>query len=257
MDPLYILAGALVGLLVGMTGVGGGSLMTPLLVLLFGVSPKTAVGTDLLFAAATKGLGTVVHGWKGSVDWRIVRRLATGSVPATIVTLLLLSQIQDRVEETRLVITLILGVVLIVTSFAVFFRSAVVNWFAPMMDRVTDRRVAALTVGLGITLGTLVSLTSVGAGALGMTVLLVLYSRLPVKTLVGSDIAHAVPLTLVAGTGHWILGSIDFGLLGTLLVGSLPGIVIGSLIAGWVKERTLSLVLAAVLCLVGAKLLLA
>ncbi len=255
-EPIHSLAGLLVGLLVGLTGVGGGSLMTPILVLLFGFAPKTAVGTDLLFAAATKSVGTLVHGMKGSVDWRIVRRLATGSIPATIVTLLILSVADDRLGDTSRAISIVLGGVLVLTSVGVFARERIVRWLAPRMQRVTDRRVALLTVIVGMVLGTLVSLTSVGAGALGMTVLLVLYSRAPVSRLVGSDIAHAVPLTLVAGIGHFWLGSIDFGLLLSLLIGSVPGVIVGSLLASRVPERTLTLVLASMLGLVGVKLLL-
>ena len=255
-DPLHSLAGLLVGLLVGLTGVGGGSLMTPLLVLMFGFAPKTAVGTDLLFAAATKSVGTGVHGMRGSVDWRIVRRLATGSIPATIVTLLLLSRVQDAVDQTRELITLVLGGVLVLTSVGVFARERIVRLMVPRMERLTDRRIATLTVTLGAVLGALVSLTSVGAGALGMTLLLVLYARAPVSRLVGSDIAHAVPLTLVAGFGHWMIGSVKFDLLASLLVGSVPGVIVGSLLASRVPERALTLVLAVVLAIVGVKLLL-
>ena len=200
-NPLYTVAGAFVGMLVGVTGVGGGSLMTPLLVLVFGFHPATAVGTDLLYASATKTVGTAVHGWRGTVDWRIVRRLALGSVPATVLTLLLLGRAAHQVDDTERAITLVLGAVLILTAVSMFFRERIVARFAHRLDRVPPRRTAALTVLLGAVLGTLVSLTSVGAGALGMTVLLVLYSRSPVSQLVGSDIAHAVPLTLVAGAG--------------------------------------------------------
>lgn len=254
-NPLYTLAGAFVGLLVGVTGVGGGSLMTPLLVLVFGFHPATAVGTDLLYASATKTVGTAVHGWRGTVDWRIVRRLALGSVPATVLTLLLLGRASHQVDDTARAISLALGGVLILTAISMFFRERIVDRFAHRLDRVPPRRIARLTVLLGAVLGVLVSLTSVGAGALGMTVLLILYSRTPVSQLVGSDIAHAVPLTLIAGIGHWFLGSIDFGLLASLLAGSVPGIIVGSLIASRISERALIPVLAITLAVVGAKLL--
>ena len=230
--------------------------MTPILVLIFGFAPKAAVGTDLLFAAATKSVGTAVHGLKGTVDWRIVRRLATGSIPATVVTLLVLSVVDDGVDNTARAISIVLGLVLVLTSVGVFARERIVRWLAPRTEILSDRRVALITVMVGAVLGTLVSLTSVGAGALGMTVLLVLYNRAPVSRLVGSDIAHAVPLTLVAGLGHWWIGSIKLGLLFSLLVGSAPGVVIGSLLASRVPERTLTLALATVLGLVGVKLLL-
>jgi uncharacterized membrane protein YfcA len=251
--PLYALAGVLVGMLVGLTGVGGGSLMTPLLVLLFGFHPATAVGTDLLYAAATKSVGTAVHGAKGTVDWRIVRRLATGSVPATILTLLLLSRF-SRIGDTGGAIAGVLGMALVATSIALFFRTRIVARFAPGFAAVGAHRLGQLTILLGAVLGVLVSLTSIGAGALGMTALLILYPRAPVNRLVGSDIAHAVPLTLLAGLGHWWLGSVDVGLLLSLLMGSVPGIVAGSLIATRVSDRVLTPILAAVLAVVGLKL---
>lgn len=253
-NPLYSLAGVFVGMLVGLTGVGGGSLMTPLLVLAFGFHPATAVGTDLLYASATKSVGTVVHGVGGTVDWKVVRRLALGSVPATVATLLLLSQIGANVEGTGKVMTLTLGVALIATAIAILFRTRIVAHFTQDRPARSDRRVAVLTVLLGAILGILVSLSSVGAGALGMTVLLILYPQLPTNRLVGSDIAHAVPLTLIAGAGHWLMGSVDFKLLASLLVGSVPGIIVGSLVATRVSDRVLRRILAGTLALVGGKL---
>lgn len=255
-DPLYSIAGLLVGLLVGITGVGGGSLMTPLLVIAFGFHPATAVGTDLLYASATKTVGAGVHGAGGTVDWKVVRRLATGSVPATVATLLALAWFGADVDATGHVISFTLGCALIATAIAIFFRNQIVDFFTRGRSPLPDRQVAILTVVLGAALGTLVSLSSVGAGALGMTVLLILYPRMPVSRLVGSDIAHAVPLTFIAGTGHWLLGSIDFGLLGALLIGSIPGIIIGSLIATRVPDRVLRPILAGTLALVGCKLVL-
>lgn len=253
-DPLYSLAGVLVGMIVGLTGVGGGSLMTPLLVLAFGFHPVTAVGTDLLYAAATKTVGTAVHGWRGTVDWRVVRRLATGSLPATIVTLILLQRAGVRQADTGHVVSVLLGATLLVSAVATLLRTRITAWIArfPPLD---DRRVATVTVAVGAILGVLVSLTSVGAGALGMTALLLLYPRLPVNRLVGSDIAHAVPLTLLAGFGHWMLGSVDVMLLASLLIGSVPGIIAGSLIATRVSDRALAPVLAVVLAIVGVRLM--
>ncbi|MFM9828341.1 MAG: sulfite exporter TauE/SafE family protein [Sphingomonas sp.] len=254
-EPLYSLAGVLVGMLVGLTGVGGGSLMTPILVLFFGFHPATAVGTDLLYASATKTVGTMVHGRHGTVDWRVVRLLGTGSVPASIVTLLLLAAMHYNAKESTSVLGTLLGAALIVTSVSVFFRKQIVAVLAPTFAGTTQGRIDTLTIALGGVLGALVSLTSVGAGALGMTALLVLYPKVPVARLVGSDIAHAVPLTFIAGVGHWLLGSVDFALLLSLLVGSIPGIIIGSLIATRVSERVLVPVLAATLAVVGIKLL--
>lgn len=255
-DPLYSIAGVLVGLLVGLTGVGGGSLMTPILVLFFGFHPATAVGTDLLYASATKVVGTGVHGWRGSVDWKIVRRLATGSLPATLLTLAVLSQWGVRSTGVDRTINTVLGLALVLTGGATFFRTAIVAWLQHRFTGMSERRVARLTGLLGALLGVLVTLTSVGAGALGMTALLVLYPRAPIARLVGSDIAHAVPLTLVAGLGHLALGSVDAGLLVSLLMGSVPGVIVGSLLATRVSERVLAPILAATLVVVGAKLLL-
>lgn len=251
----YSIAGMLVGILVGLTGVGGGSLMTPLLVLVFNFHPATAVGTDLLYASATKTVGTAVHGWRGTVDWKVVRRLMLGSMPATILTLLALSAAARSSKDTAPILSVILGGVLILTAVAMFFRTRIVNSFAPSATTVSEGRIAVLTVVLGVVLGVMVSLTSVGAGALGMTALLILYPRAPINRLVGSDIAHAVPLTLVAGMGHWWLGSVDFSLLVSLLAGSIPGIVVGSLVATRVSDKVLIPILAAVLALVGARLL--
>ena len=252
----YSIAGVLVGMLVGLTGVGGGSLMTPLLVIVFNFHPATAVGTDLLYASATKTVGTAVHGWRGTVDWKVVRRLALGSLPATLLTLWALSSAAKSAKDTAPTISIVLGVVLILTAIAMFFRTRIVSAFAPSVAQVVDeRRIAVLTTVLGVVLGVMVSLTSVGAGALGMTALLILYPRAPINRLVGSDIAHAVPLTLIAGLGHWWLGSVDFSLLVSLLAGSIPGIVVGSLVATRVSDKVLVPILAAVLALVGAKLL--
>ncbi len=242
-------------MLVGLTGVGGGSLMTPLLVIVFGFHPATAVGTDLLYASATKTVGTLVHGWRGSVDWKVVRRLATGSVPATGLTLLLLRRAGERSAETGHTIAVILGTVLVSTAIAMFFRERIVAALVPRFGAIGERRILGLTIALGAFLGLLVSLTSVGAGALGMTALLVLYPRLPVSRLVGSDIAHAVPLTLIAGLGHWSMGGVDLSLLVSLLIGSVPGIIVGSLVATRVSDRVLTPILAATLAVVGVKLL--
>lgn len=253
-NPLYSVAGVLVGLIVGLTGVGGGSLMTPLLVLAFSFHPATAVGTDLLYASATKSVGTLVHGWRGTVDWGVVGRLALGSVPATVLTVLALHYVTGKADPGR-AITMILGVTLVLSALSTLFRSRIVGRLSGLFGTIGTRRLAWLTVLLGAVLGTVVSITSVGAGALGMTALLILYPTLPINRLVGSDIAHAVPLTLLGGLGHWMLGSVDGGLLMSLLVGSIPGIIVGSLIAARVSDRVLSPILAAVLAIVGVRLL--
>jgi len=254
-NPLYSLSGLAVGILVGMTGVGGGSLMTPLLILLFGVHPATAVGTDLLYAAATKTGGTLFHGFARTVDWRVVGRLAAGSIPATLITLVVLSRIDVKSEAAHGIITTVLGFALFATAAALIFNKQLLSAYAARVGDVSPQRTVMLTVITGAVLGVLVSVTSVGAGALGVTVLLALYPHYPMIRIVGSDIAHAVPLTLLAGMGHWMLGSVDWLLLGSLLIGSLPGILIGSFIAGRVPDKALRYVLAVTLLLVGAKLL--
>jgi len=253
-DPLYVASGFGVGLLVGMTGVGGGSLMTPVLILLFGVHPSTAVGTDLLYAAATKTGGSLVHGLARSVHWPAVMRLASGSIPASIVTLLVLWQLNLNGESARSLINLVLCFALFLTATSLIFRKALMDRYRRRMEGLDTSTTDHATVAVGVVLGVLVSISSVGAGAVGVTALLLLYPRLPMASIVGSDIAHAVPLTLVAGIGHWAMGSVDWGLMGVLLMGSLPGIVIGSYCAVRVPETVLRLVLASVLIVVAGKL---
>jgi uncharacterized membrane protein YfcA len=253
-DPLYVTSGFGVGLLVGMTGVGGGSLMTPLLILLFGIHPSTAVGTDLLYAAATKTGGSLVHGWLRSIHWPAVRRLAAGSIPASIVTLIVLWQLGLNSEAARSLVNLVLCFALFLTATSLIFRKALLELFGRRMEKFDDRAIARLTVLTGLMLGVLVSISSVGAGAVGVTALLLLYPKLPMARIVGSDIAHAVPLTLVAGIGHWALGAVDWHLMGVLLIGSLPGIFIGSYFATRVPETALRLLLASTLMLVAGRL---
>ncbi|HXN66595.1 MAG TPA: sulfite exporter TauE/SafE family protein, partial [Bradyrhizobium sp.] len=227
-DPLYVTSGFGVGLLVGMTGVGGGSLMTPLLILLFGIHPSTAVGTDLLYASATKAGGSAVHGWARSIHWPAVLRLAAGSIPASILTLIVLWQLDLNSAAARSLVNVVLSFALLLTAASLIFRRAILDSLSGRVERLDERTIARATVLVGAALGVLVSISSVGAGAVGVTALLLLYPRLPMARIVGSDIAHAVPLTLIAGAGHWAMGAIDWHLMGVLLVGSLPGIVIGS-----------------------------
>jgi uncharacterized protein len=251
---LYSASGLFVGFLVGLTGVGGGSLMTPILVLLFNVHPATAVGTDLLYAAATKATGTLVHGVKGSIDWQVTLRLAAGSVPAATVTLILLHRYGMESARGGHLISVVLGVALLITAIALIFRPQLTAFAAARTSGTGQGSTLFLTMLTGAILGVLVSLTSVGAGAIGVTVLLLLYPMLPTTRIVGSDIAHAVPLTLLAGAGHWLLGSVDWSMLVSLLVGSLPGIVAGSYLSSKAPEKLLRNILAATLTLVGVKL---
>jgi uncharacterized protein len=249
------MSGFCVGVLVGMTGVGGGSLMTPLLILLFGIHPATAVGTDLLFAASTKTIGTIVHAAARTVDWMLVSLLAIGSVPATIATLILLSRFDLRGGVAQHTITLTLGGVLFVTALFLIAGRSVRERYADRLNGLNRRTAGLFTILLGLVMGVLVPTTSVGAGAIGVTVLLLLHPKMPAGRVVGSDIAHAVPLTLLAGTGHWYLGSIDWSLLGTLLIGSLPGIVVGSYLALRARDAVVRIALATVLVIVGVRLL--
>jgi uncharacterized membrane protein YfcA len=253
-DPLFSLSGFLVGMLVGMTGVGGGSLMTPLLILLFGVHPATAVGTELIYAAVTKTAGSAVHGFARSIDWRVVRLLATGSLPATAATLAALSHFNLDSTGTRSLITFVLGVALLLTALALIFGEPIVRFYRARVVSLAPERTAVSTMLVGAALGCLVSISSVGAGALGVVALVLLYPQLPMARIVGSDIAHAVPLTLAAGVGHWAMGAVDWHIIGSLLVGSLPGIVLGSTMAVRIPERALRLVLAAVLLVVAGRL---
>jgi hypothetical protein len=252
-DPHFVVAGFLVGALVGVTGVGGGSLMTPILILLFGISPATAVGTDLLFAAATKTVGTLVHGLNRTIEWRIVRRLSIGSIPATVLALAVLSMLQMSAGGARHLITAVLSGALILTAAVLLSRRRVTALYARRLDSLDDRAIAKLTVATGAALGILVTLSSIGAGAIGVTVLVLFYPRVATARIVGSDIAHAVPLTLIAGLGHGALGSLDLPVLASLLVGSFPGILFGSLISARVPDVALRYVLATVLLMVGGK----
>jgi uncharacterized protein len=253
-DPLYVASGFGVGVLVGMTGVGGGSLMTPLLILLFGIHPSTAVGTDLLYAAATKTGGSIVHGWSRSIHWPAVIRLACGSIPAAVLTLLVTWQLGLSAASQRSLVNLVLCFGLLLTATALIFRKSIMERYRRKFETIDERTTTIATVIVGVALGVLVSLSSVGAGAVGVTALLLLYPRLPMVKIVGSDIVHAVPLTLVAGAGHWALGSVDWHLMGVLLLGSLPGIVIGSWSAVRVPETVLRVALAAVLIVVAGKI---
>lgn len=241
-------------MLVGMTGVGGGSLMTPLLVLLFGFHPATAVGTDLLYASVTKTVGTAVHRKQGAVDWRIVTRLATGSVPASIITLFAMSRLGTMDSSATSLLNLLLGIALLATSISVFLRPRILRWADHCIHSIDEGPLRRWTVLLGAALGVLVSVTSIGAGALGTTALLILYPRLPLARVIASDIAHAVPLTLIAGLGHWWMGSVDFGLMLALLAGSIPGVIMSSFLSGRAPDSILRPLLAMALLVVSTRI---
>jgi uncharacterized membrane protein YfcA len=254
-QPLFVVSGFGVGFLVGMTGVGGGSLMTPLLILLFHVHPVTAVGTDLIYASVTKTGGSLVHGVNRTIDWRIVRRLALGSLPASLLTLLLLRVLKIDSAAYSGLVTKVLGVALLATAAALLFRRRLLASYSRRVGTMTESRTFTFTVLTGVVLGVLVTISSVGAGALGVTALLLLYPELPAISIAASDIAHAVPLTLVAGMGHLLSGGVDMGVLVSLLCGSLPGIMLASLFAPRLPDRALRAILAATLAIVAGRLL--
>ena len=259
MSWMNIVAGFGVGVLVGVTGVGGGSLMTPILVMIFGMAPMAAVGTDLWFSGVTKIVGGTLMQSKGSVDWQVVRRLWWGSLPMSLVTLAWMQYTGIGQIKPRFVLVA-LGAVLLVTSVAMIFKNRT-HAFAQSLrvNAAQDfiRVQPAMTVVAGAVLGFLVTLTSVSAGALGTAMLLYLYPlRMKPGRLVGTDIVHAVPLTLLAGTGHMIMGDVNFLLLGNLLIGSIPGIVLGTFFAGKAPESVLRTAIGVVLAIVGTRLLL-
>lgn len=258
MDLAYSLAGAFVGFLVGLTGVGGGSLMAPVLILLFGINPAVAVGTDLWFATITKSVGSAIHHRMGFADWKIVGRLALGSVPAAIITLLWLAFDQGGQMEPGPLLTL-LGFALLLSAILMVARPRLLRPLMRFRDRfgpAMQWRQYAATVAFGALVGALVTLTSVGAGALIAVVLAILYPlRLNAKTIVGTDIVHAVPLTFVAALGHSWLGNVDGWLLASLLIGSIPGIIAGSLMAGRVNEHLVRYALATMLVVSAIKMI--
>ncbi len=257
MDWAYSLAGMVVGFVVGMTGVGGGALMTPILILLLDVAPAVAIGTDLWFAVITKAVGVQVHQRNESVDWEVFRRLCYGSLPAAILTSLYLYLTQPASGQHSLMIT-VLGGVLVVTAIAMLFKTTLHqigrNWRLDKPERFKSLQ-PFLTVIAGVVMGVLVTLTSIGAGALGATILLYLYPlRLTTVRLVGTDLAHAIPLALVAGAGHLALGNVNASLLFMLLLGSIPGVIAGSLLGSSVPDRFLRVAVALILLSVGLKM---
>lgn len=256
---IYTVAGLSVGFIVGMTGVGGGSLMTPLLVLIFGFAPSTAVGTDLLYAAITKMGGVFVHARKKTVDWKIAGLLMLGSVPASVATITLVKSLNIDPKQFDKIIMHTLGVALILTAIAILGKPHLHRFgetkHADFLQKLKPFR-AIVTVLVGLFLGSVVTLTSVGAGALGAAILFFLYPYMATVRIVGTDLLHAVPLTLTAGLGHLSMGTVNLPLLVNLLIGSLPGIYLGSQIATRVPDRILRPALAMMLVIIGTKLLL-
>ena len=252
----YIVSGFAVGLLVGMTGVGGGSLMTPLLTLLFGVPPSVAVGTDLAFASITKSAGTLTHRLRGTIRWDIVKRLCIGALPAAVVATLALKSFGTLSPEIGQIIRYSIAASVLLTVVALIFKGRMLAWInAHPEKQLQGDKLAAATIIAGAVLGVLVTVSSIGAGAIGATLLVMLYPRMTSAEVAGTDIAYAVPLTAIAALGHWWLGSIHWELLASLLVGSLPGITLGSWVARSVPERFLRVLLAMTLTGVAVKLI--
>ena len=252
----YIVSGFAVGLLVGMTGVGGGSLMTPLLTLLFGMAPSVAVGTDLAFAAVTKTAGTVTHRVRGTVRWDIVKLLCCGALPAAVVATLGLKAFGTLSEQISALIRYSIAGSVLLTVIALLFKTRMLAWIHQHPEKqLTGRPLNYATIACGAVLGLLVTVSSIGAGAIGATLLVLLYPRLSSAEVAGTDIAYAVPLTAIAAAGHWWLGSIHWSLLLSLLIGSVPGITLGSWIARSVPERFLRALLALTLTTVAYKLI--
>lgn len=244
--PLIVGGGFLIGFLIGITGVGAGSLTTPLLISGVGISPTLAVGTDLLFAAITKASAAWRHHRLGNVDWPILRWLAAGSIPGALAIVAWLYFGEPDTDKLAKYVREALAIALIISAVAIGLH--------PLLNR---RKLAGTneavpprhfeTFLLGLVLGSLVALTSVGAGAIGVVILTALYAALPARRIVGTDIVHAIPLTFVAGMGHAGLGNVDLTILAALLAGSIPGIAVGTRVTGIIPDWALRIVLALVL----------
>lgn len=262
----FILAGMLVGFCVGVTGVGGGSLMTPILMGVFRIEPHIAIGTDLLYAAISKFCGSFVHAKKLNIVWPIVWWLAIGSIPASLLTNYMLSNYLSGATHYKAVLTMVLGFMLVLTGISILFRSKIEAFFSKrskqqnttVRDNMTREEIAqwvsskkVLVIIMGIVLGVFVTLSSVGAGAFGVMALVLMFPNLPMIRIIGSDVVHAVLLTLVAGLGHMSAGNVDFTLLGWLLVGSIPAIIIGTLLSSKMPEQLIRRILGITLLLLG------
>jgi uncharacterized membrane protein YfcA len=254
MDWLAVISGFGVGAIVGMTGVGGGSLMTPLLISVFKLNPAVAIGTDLWFAAITKTSGSIAHHRHGQVDYRITGLMLLGSIPAAIATIALM-HFTGVTKGWASALTFSLGIALLLTAVTVAYKQAWHSVALRLQRWLPEHRKPALTVLAGLILGVLVSLSSIGAGAIGATLILFLYPQLETRRLVGTDIAHAVPLTLVAGIGHATLGHVDWGLLAALLIGSIPGIWLGAQLTRKMPDRLVRALLCVSLVTAGLKVI--
>ncbi|MGR9044988.1 MAG: sulfite exporter TauE/SafE family protein [Gammaproteobacteria bacterium] len=259
MEIIHVGAGALVGFIIGLTGVGGGSLMTPILLLGFGIPPAIAVGTDLLYAAITKCSGIFFHHKHGTVDWKVVGLLALGSIPASVATISILEYLNRSGKSTDQLMMLTLSSMLMLTAIVTIAKARLIsfvhthhrdNWFVHWVRRCRPH----ITVLAGILLGVVVTISSVGAGAIGAAILFLLYPQKRTINVVGTDIAHAVPLTSLAGLGHLHMGSVDFNLLMGLLLGGVPAIYLGSLLGKKLPDRIMRPLVAVILFAMGIRL---
>ena len=250
----FSIAGLLVGTAVGATGVGGGSLMTPILILFYGISPAVAVGTDLLYASISKAWGVVLHQRRKTLDWQIVGRLAVGSVPAALLALLFLDSLGGSAALDRLIKLTLANARAYATEKSITLLQDVLSrriQGGGALARFLERHQAAGTVASGVLIGAVVTISSVGAGVIGMMLLMLLYPRHAPIRLVGADLAHAVLITGIAGLGHARMGTVDWSMLGYLLLGALPGIWLGSRVAFRLDARSLKRLIAALLVLIG------
>lgn len=260
MEFAYSFAGLVVGFIVGLTGIGGGALMTPILIVVFGIPPITAVSTDLLYAAVTKFGGTFSYARKKLVEWRIVLLLLGGSIPGSLLTLHYLKGL-DGLEQIEHLMNLTLGISLVLTSIAVFLRNRIrgqaMKWQHTNFAGHARKWRPFVTLFMGLLLGGLVTLSSVGAGALGTALLILLYPRMTMPAIVGTDLVHAVVLTGVAGAGHYQMGSVDIELLIYLLIGSLPGVFLGSHIGARLSPKVMQPIMGSILLAIGLRFVLA
>lgn len=259
----FILAGMLVGFCVGITGVGGGSLMTPILISLFKIEPHIAIGTDLIYASISKLCGSAVHAKKLNIVWSIVIWLSIGSIPASFATHWVLEHYLSQSAQYKALLTMVLGFMLTITGLSIVFRSQIEKFFKRFRDQQSPSDELSFTgkrriyiIIMGAVLGIFVTLSSVGAGAFGVMALILLFPNLPMIRIIGSDVAHAVLLTFVAGMAHMSSGNVDFHLLGWLLIGSIPAIIFGTLISSKLPEKMIRKILGITLFLLGINFIL-
>ena len=258
MDLSLTLIGFLVGFIVGMTGVGGGSLMTPILVLGFNIQPAVAVGTDLLYAAITKAGGIFAHHKKGNIQWNILNLLFMGSIPATLCSLLVIKQLDSSGVNYESLIMTTLSIALILTGLFLLGKDHLKKLSreenSAYIKALHRKYRKPITIFAGALIGVLVTISSVGAGVIGAAFLFFLYPKHKAIKIVATDIAHAVPVTAIAGLGYAHIGTVDYVLLAYLLVGSLPGIFLGTKFGSFLPDKIMRPVLAMMLLGIGIKL---